>query len=135
MMPIYTSECPECGLRFNEYRSVAEYRATPKCEACHGPTFNVMLEAPQAFVKGKFEPFISSVDRTLISTQNDLNEHNKRNNVVNVHDGYSERELFDKMSAPRDTPKVDKKEVAADIAESIKQVQAGYKPTIEAQDD
>ncbi len=38
----------------------------------------------EIIVKGNFEPFKSMVDGSLISTQRDYDNHNKRNNVVNA---------------------------------------------------
>ena len=35
-------------------------------------------------VRGNFDPFVSTVDGTLISTHRDLEQHNKRNNVVSA---------------------------------------------------
>ncbi len=36
------------------------------------------------FIHGDIEPFISPVDRTVISDRKQLEEHNKRNGVVNA---------------------------------------------------
>ena len=42
------------------------------------------LEPKGAAIHGVFKPFISMVDGTEISTNKQLREHNKRNNVVNA---------------------------------------------------
>lgn len=134
-MPVYTSECKECGLRYNEYRSIHDYNKCPNCEACGGATVNVILGAPQSFVKGRFEAFKSTVDGTIISSESALQEHNKRNNVRSMSEGYTTEALMEMTTKPRETPKVDKKEVAADIVDAIRQVEAGYKPELGAQDE
>ena len=36
----------------------------------------------QALIQGKMEPFVSIVDGSVISTQKELRDHNKRNNVT-----------------------------------------------------
>lgn len=134
-MPTYHSECKSCGLLFEQVRKMADYKKTPACTSCGEPTVAAIVVPPQGFVKGKFDPFISPVDRTLISCQRDLDEHNKRNGVMNLHDGYDEKALMDVVNKPRPTVKIDKKEIAADIIDAAREVEHGYKPTIGAQDD
>lgn len=134
-MPTYMSECRHCGLLYGEHRKIKDYQNTPNCSSCGERTTTVILAAPPSFIKGKFDPFISPVDRSLVRSQRELNEHNKRNGVQNLHDGYSEKELAELATKPRATPKIDKKEVSADIIDAIREVEHGYKPTIGAQDD
>jgi len=133
-MPLYEAYCPEC-------RGVLEYRAsmddalnTPPCPACGGRTRKGIFTAPKGFVKGKFEPFRSVVDGSIITTQREMDEHNRRNNVVSLADGYDDATI--KAGNFGRKPEVlDKKEIAADIAESIHMVQNGYKPTIGEADE
>lgn len=133
-MPTYNSQCPECGITYEYQRSIAEYQLTPACSSCGGATNKVILSAPMGFVTGKFEPFKSQVDGSIITCQHDLKAHNERNNVTNLHEGYDEATIIkgdfgNKKIVP------DKKEIKADIAEAIHKVAAGYKPIIGAQDE
>lgn len=137
-MPTYHSRCPSCDLLFEQVRKMADYDKTPACASCGEPTVAAIIVAPQGFVKGKFDPFISPVDKTLITCQKDLDEHNKRNGVMNVHDGYDEKAIMDVVNKPRETVKIDKKEIAADIIQAAREVEHGYKPNIQqegAQDE
>lgn len=129
-MPTYYSKCHACGLLFEQVRRMADYKNTPACTSCGGGTEPAIVVPPQGFVKGKFEAFISPVDRTLITCQRDLDEHNKRNGVMNLHDGYDEKAVMDVVNKPRETVKIDKKEIVADIVAATKECEAGYKPII-----
>lgn len=133
-MPLYESRCQECGLLYEYRKPVAEYLDTPKCSACGGKTDKIINTAPVGYVQGKFEPFKSQVDGSIITCQQDLKEHNKRNNVANLHDGWSEDKILagdlgQKPVVP------DKKEIVEDIQKAIHDVTNGYKPIIGAQDD
>jgi len=132
-MPLYEAYCPEC-------RGVLEYRAsmddalnTPPCPACGGRTRKGIFTAPKGFVKGKFEAFRSVVDGSIISSQRSMDEHNKRNNVVCVADGYDDAAVK-AGNFGRKEAKLDKKELASDIQEAIHMVEQGYKPEIGADD-
>lgn len=132
-MPTYHSKCPDCDLIFEQVRRMADYKKTPACASCGGPTEPAIIVPPRGFVKGKFEPFISPVDKTLISCQRDLDEHNKRNGVMNLHDGYDEKAVMDVVNKPRETVKIDKKEIVADIIQAAREVEHGYKPNIQTE--
>lgn len=133
-MPLYEAYCPEC-------RGVIEYRAaisealtTPNCPACGGRTRKGIFTPPTGFVKGKFEPFRSVVDGSLITTQRGMDEHNKRNNVVNLADGYDDATIRSGNFGKKEH-KLDKKELVADIQQAIHEVQNGYKPIIGEADE
>jgi putative FmdB family regulatory protein len=125
-MPIYQAECIECG-KIHEYtRSVAHYLDTPVCPCCGGESRKVIHTAPMGYVAGKFEPFRSQVDGSIIRTQKDLENHNKRNGVVNLGDGYNEEEI--KNFQPPKQYEPTKEELAKEVAESIEMLNCGYKP-------
>lgn len=133
-MPSYTARCDDCGSLTEYSIGVKDRYLTPPCEVCDSEcTRLVVRQAPVGFVKGRFEAFKSPVDGSIISTAQGLADHNKRNNVVNIHDGYSE-EAISKGSYLRPPPKPDKKEIAQAVVESIHKVEAGYKPVRENQD-
>lgn len=128
-MPLYESRCHECDILYQYRKPIAECKDTPKCESCGGETHKVIETAPVGFVTGKFEPFKSQVDGSVITCQADLREHNIRNNVANLHDGWSEEKILAGEIGEKPKP-VDKKEIAEDIQESIQMVTQGYKPKV-----
>lgn len=133
-MPVYISECKECGLRYSESRPMEDFRKYPTCEACHGPTFGVILQAPKSFVKGRFDPFVSTVDGSVIHNARELEEHNKRNDVRSLADGYDEQTILSGGMAKK-APEPTKEETMKDVAEAVYEVSNGYKPIIGAQDE
>lgn len=133
-MPLYESRCHECGILYQYRKPVAEYLDTPRCDSCGGPTHKVIVTAPVGYVQGKFEPFRSQVDGSIITTQEDLREHNKRNNVVNLHEGFSEEKILaGEMGQKQVVP--DKKEIVEDMQRAIYDVSQGYKPKIAGAED
>lgn len=133
-MPIYHSECKECGIRYREVRPISEYNKYPRCEACHGPTFGLILGAPMAYVANKFDAFKSYVDGSIIRNGKELEEHNKRNGVQNLHDGYDEAKILaGDLGAKRVEPT--KEETLKDAIEAYNEVKNGYRPIIGAEDE
>ena len=103
-------DCPECG---------NANKLTP------------FISAPKGFMRGKFEPFRSTVDGTIIDSHRSMQEHNKRNDVVCLADGYSNEQV---ISGNYNKPKVqkeDKTELMNDIGESILKLNNGYKPEVQ----
>lgn len=133
-MPLYEAQCDKCGAVVDYHRRIADALETPECPRCGGQTRKVILSAPTSFVKGRFAPFKSVVDGSIIASERDMQEHNKRNNVVNVADGFSEDAVL-AGNFGRKEEKLDKKELARDIGESIHMLENGYKPNIEVQDE
>lgn len=132
-MPLYEAQCDKCSAVVDYHRRIADALETPECPRCGGHMTKVILSAPTSFVKGRFEPFKSVVDGSIISSHRDMEEHNKRNGVECVADGYSDEDVkAGKMGGPK--PVLDKKELASDIAESIHMLENGYKPPIGAED-
>jgi hypothetical protein len=133
-MPTYEALCNHCATVV-EYRcAVVDALRPPWCPECKGAMRKVIRTAPKGFVKGKFEPFKSPVDGTVISTERALRDHNARNNVVNIHDGYPEERVIkgDYMGPP---PKPDKKDISKDIYEAARMLEQGYKPEIGVYED
>lgn len=129
---IYTYEgC--CSKRQHErHCRLAEYEADPgySCPECGRPLRRA-LTAPRYLNNTKpFEAFKSTVDGTIISSHRELQEHNKRNNVVNLHDGYDEKALMnmtkkDHYAALDAERRVD---LASDMREAVTKLEQGYKP-------
>ena len=133
-MPVYEARCRSCSKTTDYIRPVDKRKDTPPCPACGGTMEQAILTAPDSFVSGKFEAFKSVVDGSLIRSKRDLEEHNRRNNVVSVSDGFTDEQV--KRGEMAKKPEVlSKKELQQDIAESIQMVKSGYKPEIGAQDD
>jgi len=130
-MPIYQALCRDCEVTAEYLRPVAECMHTPECPLCGESMHKVILTAPKGFVKGKFEPFKSTVDGSVITCDRELRAHNARNNVVSMADGYSTEEL---LTAKPKEEVLDKKELVKDITEATHKVAQGYKPIIEVQD-
>lgn len=133
-MARYDAQCNNCDAQFEFTARIEFYNDPPECPLCTGPTRRIILAAPQGFVKGKFDAFVSPVDFSVISTERDLAEHNRRNGVVNIQEGYSEEKVL-KGDFGKKKEDNNAKEVAGDIQEAIHDVTHGYKPTIGAEDD
>ena len=85
-------------------------------------------------MKGKFDSFISPVDGSIINNARELSEHNLRNSVVNIQEGFSEEKVLKgDFGAPK--PENNVAEVADDVQRAIHDVTHGYKPTIGVMED
>jgi DNA-binding NarL/FixJ family response regulator len=91
----------------------------------------VILTAPKSFVKGNFEAFRSSVDGSVLRTQRDVQEHNKRNNVVCLGDGYDDATVRSGSFNKGASATMTKQDRVEDIKEAIQKLEQGYKPTLE----
>lgn len=135
-MPIYEARCPACD-SFSEYvRPVAQCMDTPMC-GCGTRMAKVVFSVPMGYIKGRFDPFRSTVDGTIIANHRDMEEHNKRNGVVCMADGYSD-ETVRKGLCGRTAPSTsvtDKNELRNDLAEAALMVREGYKPRVEVHDE
>ena len=125
----YEAECGSCGFPFDYASTVEDCMMVPPCPVCARPARKAIRTAPMGLVIGKFEPFKSMVDGSLIQSQHDLKEHNRRNRVVNLNDGYSEERVVSGMlhQRPKDT-------AVQDIIQSIQAVEGGYKPRVHTDD-
>lgn len=124
-MARYDSECGVCGQRYEYHRTIQKRFDTPVC--CGKPTRKMIFSAPQGFVKGRFEPFKSVVDGSIITTQREMNEHNKRNNVVSLADGYDDATIK-RGDYAKPPPKDEAKQ---EVIEAYQMVKQGYKPKVE----
>ena len=126
---IYVYE-PCCGIDWERTCSLREYQNDPsfRCPSC-GRVLAQVLTPPRIFTK-KFEPYRSPVDGTMISTARELAEHNKRNRVVQLHEGYDEKAVQNFVN--RDWHNVPEKERKADLKNDMEKViqklEEGYKP-------
>lgn len=111
---------------------LAEYEANPHfyCPEC-GTPLERHYTPLQLHTKG-FDAFRSPVDGTVISSQKGLMEHNRRNNVVQLHEGYDEKAVqgFTKKDW---TPPSDTADLKADMAVAVEKLEQGYKPTPETE--
>lgn len=130
----YDAICMSCVRTFEYYRPIAERMAVPACPECKGTDVRkIILSAPQTCVTGKFEPFKSSVDGTIISNGRELAEHNRRNNVCLLGEGYSNDDILNGKIGQQEQKGPDKKEIAQDIYDAIKKCESGYKPIIQSE--
>lgn len=133
-MALYDARCGACDTQF-EYRCPIAMRAdVPPCPLCGALAARTITQAPHGFVKGKFDAFMSPVDGSVISTDKDLLEHNKRNSVVQIQEGFSEEKVISGDFADKKEEK-DIKDISCDIQEAIHDVTHGYTPVIEKQDE
>lgn len=129
---VYDGECRVCGLTFSYHRPVDQRHDVPECRQCGAlDTKLVILRAPAGFTTGKFDPFVSPVDGSVITTKRELNEHNKRNKVVQLAEGYSEDKVI-RGDFQQPKHELSAADLAADIQKATHEVASGYKPTIGA---
>jgi hypothetical protein len=74
---------PPAGRKMARYRQVWDeeeqrHKLVPADAAA------AVREGADVLVRGKFDAFVSPVDGSLISNQKQLDDHNKRNNVVSA---------------------------------------------------
>lgn len=130
----YDAICMSCIDTYEYFSSLAERNNVPACPKCSGTDVRkIILTAPQGCVKGKFQPFKSQLDGSIITCNRELNEHNKRNNVCLLGEGYSNDDILNGKIG-QEVPKApSKKEIAQDVYDAIKQCEGGYKPIIQSE--
>lgn len=134
---IYVYE-PCCGKLRERVCRLAEYEADPTytCPEC-GRYLSQRVTAPRMLTKTKvFEAFRSTVDGSIIASEHDLREHNKRNNVVNIHDGYDDRAVKDMVNRDHYKPldQERRSDLASDMREAVVKLEQGYKPQLAKED-
>ncbi len=102
----------------------------PKCGNVNKLT--PFLSMPSSFMRGSFEPFRSTVDGSIISSSRSMEEHNKRNGVVCMADGYSNESILSGLPQ-KQAVKMDKNELMHDIAEAAIHVRDGYRPEVQSE--
>lgn len=127
----YDAICMSCCHQYDYCRPIAERNDVPPCPECGSDDVRkIIVNAPQGCITGKFEAFKSNVDGTIIRNARELEEHNRRNNVCLLGEGYSNEDIVNGSFGQQGPTLPDKKEIARDIVESIRKCEAGYKPTI-----
>lgn len=122
-----------CGKEVVRTCRLAEYEQDPsyRCPECGAPVERVLSAPSMLHGTREFQSFKSPVDGSIITCERSLREHNARNNVVNVHDGYDEKAVQamtkKNYQAPIDAER--SKDLGADLRESIKKLNDGYTPT------
>lgn len=124
---IYEAQCTECDKYHLYHAKLENCDDVPVCPACGAESRKVFFTAPTSFVKGRFEAYKSQVDGTIIRSHKDLEEHNKRNGVVLLNDGYSE-ETISSGSMARKQEELKKEDLITDMQEAIHDLENGYKP-------
>lgn len=107
------------------------------CPNCWGPTRQKLCVAHALLHTGQFTAFQSTVDGSIISSRRDLMEHNKRNGVVNLHDGYDEKavQAMTKKDYQAPLDKERRKDLKTDVEKAIAQCTDGYTPMRRHEDD
>lgn len=132
-MPLYQAHCNVCAHPFEYVASIDECLIVPPCPACAGVARKVIRTAPKGFVRGVKEPFWSPVDGTIIHNDRELREHNQRNGVVQLGEGFDEATILNPTPAP--PVRLSATERQRDLAESIQQVREGYQPARQTLDE
>lgn len=127
---LYEAQCGHCDHTFDYVRSVDQRHDVPPCPLCGHEARKTIFTPPQSVALGKFDPYRSPVDGTVIASQRDLEAHNKRNNVALLNDGYSEETIRSGAIQRKADSKLDKKELAHDLAQAKAMVESGYKPQV-----
>lgn len=118
---------------------LAEYEADESysCPEC-GRSLRRIITAPACLTGTReFQSFKSTVDGTIISCERELREHNKRNGVMNLHDGYDEKALMNMTKQDHRAP-LDKErsaDLSKDMLEAVSKLEQGYKPQPASQGD
>lgn len=127
----YPYECSACGNRVIRTCRLAEYEAQPSYVCECGEVMTRVITAPRLLANTKpFEAFKSPVDGSIISCERELREHNKRNNVVNIHDGYDEKSLNDFTKRDWQKPLDEERRVDLldDMRQAVTKLEQGYVP-------
>lgn len=132
---IYEYLCDSCDRKWDRVCRLSEYEANPDslCPTCGNLGMQV-ITAPALFTGTKvFEAFVSPVDGTVISNKRELQEHNKRNGVVNLHDGYDEKGVQSLVNKDyqAEFDKGNDKDVRKDAEKAVAKLNDGYKPHVE----
>ena len=130
-MRVYECECTGCGAEGEFLAELKDYNNPPPCRHCGEPSKRVIRTAPRSHVKGNFDAFQSTVDLSVIRNERDLREHNKRNDVISLADGYSTEALLNHKGIPKEQPR----NVKADLVSAYEDVKQGYRPKIANEGD
>jgi len=131
-MRVYECECNVCGTAGEYFAELKDYNNAPSCTSCGGECRRVIRTAPHGYMGGNFEAFQSPVDCSVIKNKKELADHNRRNDVVSLADGYTTQELLKLPGVP---PKEQPRDVKTEVVEAYQAVKAGYKPQIGAYDE
>lgn len=136
---IYEYLCESCDRMFERVCRLSEYEANPdySCPNCGGLARQV-LSAPSLITGAEqFTAFVSPVDGSVIENKRALREHNKRNGVVNLHDGFDEKGVqnMTKRNYQAEFDKENAKDIQKDMETAVKKLNDGYKPQIQKESD
>lgn len=123
-MAIYPYICDGCGKNEEVIQSITSYIEQPRipdcCEVKMRRVFTPLLMSMD------FEPFVSTIDGTIINSRSDRREHMSRHGVVPFDD--IAPDITRNKKYMQDSFK---KDVKSDILEAVHKVESGYNPRIE----
>lgn len=98
---------------------------------------NLPPQAPMLALNNAYSnnPIKSPVDGSVISTRQDLREHNKRNDVVDIgndreyHPDYQEQKSYEQKNAFDNSLE---KDIKNDLIDTIQKFEQNHEPTIQA---
>lgn len=136
---IYPYKCERCGLQLDRICALKEYEMQPVllCTYCQEPMKRVLTAPTTLMHTAPFEAFKSPVDGSIINSRRELAEHNKRNSVVNLHDGYDEKGVqnFTKTDWQKPLDEERRKDLKDDMLKAINKCEEGYKPEVPSESE
>jgi DNA-directed RNA polymerase subunit RPC12/RpoP len=135
---IYPYKCSRCGAGYDRVCSLDEYERNPGIPCLCGADMGRVITAPRVLLHTKpFEPFKSPVDGSIVSSRRELQEHNKRNSVVNTHDGYDEQTILGWTQKDYQKPLDEerKKDLKDDMRKAVQKLEEGYTPHPASEDE
>lgn len=120
-----------CGRRTYVRRVRAEFGMYAECPQCGQRLRAKRVQQAKLTRSPSFEAFRSPVDGSIITNRRELAEHNRRNDVVNVHDGYDSAAVDAMITKDYQKPLDNERrqDLHQDMVESIQKLDQGYTPT------
>lgn len=113
---------------------LADYEADPtyKCPECDRQLKQVITAPRYLNRTSEFQSFKSPVDGSIVTSETSLREHNARNGVVNIHEGYDDKAVKDFVNKDFQKPldRERSKDLRRDAEIALNRVSDGYKPQV-----
>lgn len=123
-MAIYTYRCAQCGRTAEVIQSIRSYCEKPDIPHCDGGLMQRYFTKPLVtFDTPPWAAYVSPIDGSTITSRREQNEHMARHGVVLLDDIKPDIER-NRKRIQQEAAQERKK----DVIESIKKVEAGYKP-------
>lgn len=120
-----------CDRRTYVRRVRTEFGVYAECASCGKRLRAKKVQQAKLTRTPSFEAFKSPVDGSVITNRRELAEHNRRNDVVNVHDGFDSAAVDAMITKDYQKPLDDerRKDLQSDMEISLQRLNDGYVPT------